>query len=108
MQFGLIICTMKMFGLLLLLTIVTVCDPYGFGFKKNPAFVLDEAFKAISNLDTESFLEVTGKEALCVYGNESGLRFLKEKIVLSPENIKLNPNVLETKYFKSPIFAGFW
>lgn len=55
---------MKSFGILLILITVAGCDPYGFGFKKNPAYVLDEAFKAITNQDTETFLEMTGKEAL--------------------------------------------
>lgn len=99
---------MKNLGFLLILLSTVACDPYGFGFKKNPAFVLDETFKAISNLDHETFIEMSGKEALCVYGNQAGVSYLKEKIVLTPENIKLVPKVLETKHFSSPTYVGYW
>lgn len=99
---------MKILGFLLLLASVTACDPYGFGYKKNPAFILDEAFKSIQNQDLESFLEVTAKEALCVYGNEKGLAYLKENIHLNMENIKLNPKVLETRHYSTATFVGYW
>lgn len=99
---------MKFFGFLFLFASVVACDPYGFGFKKNPAYVLDEAFKSVSNLDVESFLEVTGKEALCVYGNEKGLVYLKDNIELTTEQVKLNPKVLKNEHYSSPKFVGFW
>ncbi len=99
---------MKIFGFLFLLAGLAACDPYGFGFKKNPAYVLDEAFKAVSNLDVESFLEVTGREALCVYGNEKGLFYLKDNMDLTPQHVKLNPKVLRNEHYSSPTFVGFW
>lgn len=99
---------MKSFVILIILFSVASCDPYGFGFKKNPAFVLDEAFKAIKNQDTETFLEMTGKEALCTYGSPEGLAYLKEHVTLSLENIKLKPTVLENRYFINPKFVGYW
>lgn len=99
---------MKIFGFLALLSLLAACDPYGFGFPKNPAYVLDESFKSITNLDVDSFLEVTGKEALCLYGNEQGLHYLKEKINLDPSNVTLVPNVLETKHYPTPVFVGYW
>jgi hypothetical protein len=87
---------------------MVACDPYGFGFKKNPAYVLNEALKSITNLDTESYLDVTGKEALCVYGNEEGLHYLKSNVVLNTENIKLKPTVLKTAYYLNPKYVGYW
>lgn len=99
---------MKISALLILLFFTTGCDPYGFGYKYNPAYVLDESFKAISNQDLESFLEVTAKEALCVYGNEEGLTYLKENLQIIPENVKLNPKMLETRHYDIPVFAGYW
>lgn len=99
---------MKRCALFLLLLSTVACDPYGFGFKKNPAYVLDEAFKAISNLDSETFIEMSGKEALCVYGNQNGIQYLKEKVVLNPENVKLKPTMLETQHFTAPKFVGYW
>jgi hypothetical protein len=99
---------MKSFFILSILFLAAACDPYGFGFEKNPAYVLDEAFKSITNLDTESYLDVTGKEALCVYGNDEGLQYLKTNIVLSPENVKLKPTVLTTVHNLNPKYVGYW
>lgn len=99
---------MKSFFLLSILLLTVACDPYGFGFKKNPAYVLDEAFKAISNLDTETYLEVTGKEALCVYGNDDALLYLKTNVILTPENVKLKPTVLKTVHNQNPKYVGYW
>lgn len=99
---------MKLLGFFILLLSVVACDPYGFGFKKNPAYVLDEAFKAITHLDQESYLEVTGKEALCVYGHEKGLSFLKDNLELSLESVTIKPKVLKTEHITSPKFVGYW
>lgn len=99
---------MKILGFLILLSTVVACDPYGFGFKKNPAYVLDEAFKAVSNLDVESFLEVTGREALCIYGNPKSLNYLKDNIIINTENVKLNPTKLSNVHYTSPKFVGYW
>ncbi len=46
---------MRFFGTILFLTLLQACDPYGFGFKNNPAYVLDKAFNSVQNLDTDSF-----------------------------------------------------
>ncbi len=99
---------MKSFALLFILLTVAACDPYKFGFKKNPAYVLDEAFKSITNQDTETFLEMTGKEALCIYGNQEGIAYLKERVTLTPQDVKIDPKVYETKHFINPKFVGFW
>ena len=99
---------MKTLAFITLIILSVGCDPYGFGYKKNPAFVLDEAFKSISNLDTESFLEVSGKEVLCVYGNEKGMNFLKTNLTIDPESLKIHPKVLESKHFKIPRYVGYW
>lgn len=99
---------MKIFGFILLIATLAACDPYGFGYKKNPAYVLDEAFKAISNLDETSFLEVTGKEALCLYGNEKGLNFLKDNILIDVKSVKINPKVLSNEHYKIPKYVGYW
>lgn len=99
---------MKILGFIFLFASVVACDPYGFGYKKNPAYILDEAFKAVSNMDAESFVEVTAKEALCIYGNEEGIRYLKENLKINPENLKINPRVLETTHYTNPIFTEYW
>lgn len=99
---------MKLFSILILMTLVAACDPYGFGFKKNPAYVLDETFKAIGNLDEETFLEMTGKEAYCLYGNEIGLNFLKDNILVNPENMKLGLKEVSNTHYSVPKFVGYW
>lgn len=101
---------MKLSAMIFLLTLVVACDPFGFGYKKNPAYVLDEAFKAVSNMDVESFVEVTGKEALCVYGNEKGLQYLRDNLMnIDHGNIKIVPKVLETRHLSTPVFTGnYW
>ena len=99
---------MKRLGLLFILLFTVGCDPYGFGFKKNPAYVLDEAFKAIVNQDTETFLEVTGQEVLCTYGNINGVNYLKDHVNLTLDSVRLNPNVLINQHYKVPAFVGYW
>jgi hypothetical protein len=99
---------MKYWVFILFLGVIQACDPYNFGFKKNPAYILNEAFEAILDEDINRFLEVSAKEALCVYGNEQGMKFLKDKFNLKPKHIQLNPAVLESQYFNNPLFVDFW
>ncbi len=99
---------MKNLSLLILTLSVMACDPYGFGFKNNPAYVMDEAFKAITNLDVESFLEVTAKEALCVYGNEKGVLFLKDQLQIKNEDVRLIPKMSASRHNSVPVFVGYW
>lgn len=99
---------MKAIGFALLLVSFVACDPYGFGFKKNPAYVLDYGFTAIQNMDVASLLEVTGKEALCLYGNQTGIQYLKDNVHLNIENVKMIPVVLASKHYSSPQFVGYW
>jgi len=99
---------MKRLIFITFLLALTGCDPYKFGFKKNPAYVLDEAFKSISNLDTESLMEVSGKEFFCAYASNEGINFLKENLSLKQESISFEPKVLETEYYSIPRYAGYW
>lgn len=98
----------NLISLLFISLLLVGCDPYGFGFKKNPAFVLNETMLAITNLDQQSFLEVTGKEVLCVYGNPQGLTYLKDKLLINQEDVKINPVLLNAKHSSSPKFVGYW
>ncbi len=99
---------MKYQALFLLLLASSGCDPYRFGFKNNPAYVLDTAFKAITNLDKKSFLEVSGQEALCLYGNETGVAYLKSNFTLDTSNVKLAPKFVSSTYFRNPEYVGYW
>lgn len=101
---------MKQISLLILLGLVQACDPYGFGFKNNPAFVVNEAFEAVRDLSPEAFIEISGKEALCIYGNLEGLAYLKSNLILNSEDFEIKPKLIEnsSQYTNSPKFVGYW
>ncbi len=101
---------MKLVGFLALLGLAVACDPYGFGFKKNPAYVLNEAFESVLAMDTEAFLEVTGKEALCIYGNNDGLSYLRTNLNIKSENVEIKPRLIanSSQYTNSPHYVGYW
>lgn len=93
---------MKLLGFIIFLCLAQACDPYGFGFKKNPAYVLDEAFQAVMALDDSAFREVSGREAFCLYGNQDGINYLREKLSINARDIELKPTKLESKYLMVP------
>ncbi|MGE3611524.1 MAG: hypothetical protein AB7I27_18175 [Bacteriovoracaceae bacterium] len=98
---------MKYFNLILLFLLITACDPWNFGFKKNPAFILKKAFNAINNLDEDSFLSISGREALCLYGNLEGLSFLRSHLTLG-RAIQVKHEIKNSSYYTIPSFVGFW
>ncbi len=101
--------SMKILALLSFTFFVIACDPYRFGFKKNPAYVLDQALKAIQNMDEESFLEISGKEALCLYGNKEGITYLHERVRADVQNLELkHSQVGELQVLAAPAYVGFW
>jgi hypothetical protein len=93
--------------LLFILGSFLACDPYGFGFKNNPAHVLDMALTSIINQDAEGFADVSGEEALCVYGNKQAIAYLHEKVQITSEDIKLKWKSTD-RYLEKPEFVGFW
>jgi hypothetical protein len=101
---------MKLLSFALLLGLIQACDPYGFGFKMNPAFVLNEAFKSVLALDHEAFVDVSGKEALCLYGNPEGVTYLRNNLNIDREQVEINPKLIAntSKYTKAPHFVGYW
>jgi hypothetical protein len=88
--------------------VILACDPLEKGYKKNPAYVLDQAFRAINNLDRLSFREVTSKEALCLYGNDQGLDYLKLNLDFNVKEINVIPKLLESRHYSSPLYVGYW
>jgi len=101
---------MKLFSFLIILGLFQACDPYGFGFKKNPAYILNKAFEAVMALDHEAFVEVSGKEALCLYGNPNGVNYLRNRLNIESEDIEIRPKLLanSSQYTKHPHFVGYW
>ncbi len=99
---------MKRLVFILLILGTSACDPFNFGFKHNPAYVLDKAFNSIQNLDNQSFLEISGKEALCLYGSSTGLSHLKSKIELDISELKPVAKLINSKRNDSAEFVGYW
>lgn len=101
---------MKLFGLLILLGLTAACDPYGFGFKKNPAYVLDEAFQSVLAKDYDAFNEVSGKEALCLYGNAQGMAHINANLNINKDRIEIRPKIIAnfTKATPVPEYVGYW
>ncbi len=99
---------MKWPAYFLLIILVVACDPYGFGFKLNPATILGDAFEAIQTESKASFLRVSGKEAFCIYGNDEGMAYLKRHATINESDIKLNLKLLKETYFDIPEYVGYW
>lgn len=101
---------MKLFGLLILLGLFTACDPYGFGFKMNPAYVLDEAFQSVMALDFDAFNKVSGKEALCLYGNANGMAHIRSNLSINKDKVEIKPKLISnfTKATPVPEYVGYW
>lgn len=98
---------MKYLLLFAILGTFLACDPYGFGFKNNPAHVLDVALTSILNQDAEGFADVSGEEALCVYANKKAMEYLHEKVQITSDDIKLSWKSTD-RYLEKPEFVGFW
>jgi hypothetical protein len=99
---------MKWSAYLLFTLVVVACDPYNFGFKLNPAKILNEAFVAIKDEDKDAFLRVSGKEALCIYGNDQGMAYLRNHANIDIDDIKLKLNLLKETSFEIPEYVGYW
>ena len=101
---------MKVLSFIILLGIFQACDPYGFGFKMNPAFVINEAFESVQALDHEALLKVTGKEALCLYANHNGVAYLRGNLNIDNEKVEIFPKLVEnsSKYTRYPHYVGYW
>jgi hypothetical protein len=99
---------MKILIFSFILMLMAACDPLNLGYKNNPAYILDKAFESIANLDSESFVEISGKEALCLYGNSQGLFHLKERLEQDISEMSPKIQVLSSKHFEAPEFVGYW
>lgn len=99
---------MKLIGIFFILALAAACDPYGFGYKLNPAYILQETFNAVKDLDEDKFVDATAKEALCIYANSAGLTYLRDRIVTDPKKVDLKPKKLSSTYYSSPRFVDYW
>lgn len=99
---------MNTFKIGLMLLIIVACDPLEKGYKKNPAFVLLEAFRAINIHDRVSFREVSAKEALCLYGNDEGLDYLKQNLDFTLQEVDVVSKLAESRHYSAPLYVGYW
>jgi hypothetical protein len=99
---------MKFWIMIGLLATLVSCDPFRLGYDHNPAYILDSAVKSIENLDVEGLREVLAKEAYCVYGNEQGVHFLKEKLPTNYENIRPVLKEISNTHHSIPNYVGYW
>jgi len=100
----------KLLCVVLIMGVLQSCDPYGFGFKNNPAFVINEAYQAVVALDHETFVDVSGKEALCLYGNVAGISYLRSNLRINAEEVEIKPKLIpnSNKHTATPQFVGYW
>lgn len=84
------------------------CLPINYDFKENPVYILKEALESLEKRDSEQFLKISGKEALCLYGNDSGLSHLAENFPYSEHDLKLGHGLIYSQFNTPPKFVGHW
>jgi hypothetical protein len=100
---------MKILIFLLAAASFLACDPYNFGYKYNPTFILNAALRAIHNQDDVSFREISGREAMCVYGNQAGMAYLHERVRITTDSVNLRHVTVREEPYSSARYTGaFW
>ncbi|HLT22963.1 MAG TPA: hypothetical protein VKZ84_05955 [Bacteriovoracaceae bacterium] len=84
------------------------CLPDNYNFKENPVFILKEALSSLERRDSEQFLRISGREALCLYGNDTGLQRLSDSFPYVEEDLALEHKVILSQYNQPAKFVGYW
>lgn len=84
------------------------CLPENYNFKENPVYILKEALDSLQKRDIEKFARVSGKEALCLYGNDSNLQTIADNFSYSEHDLKLDHKLISTQFNEPVKFVGFW
>lgn len=84
------------------------CLPNNYNFKENPIYILKEALDSLEKRDIEKFQKISGKEALCLYANDSGLQSLSDHFTYQEEDLKVSHKLLESTYNSPVKFVGYW
>lgn len=84
------------------------CVPDNYDFKENPVFILKEALHSLEKRDSEQFLRISGKEALCLYANDTGLQLLSDNFPYAEDDLSVEHKILSDEYNQPPKFVGHW
>lgn len=87
---------------------LSACLPVNYNFKENPIFILKEALDSLIKRDTQQFLRISGKEALCLYANDAGLSDLSDNFTYSEHDLKLEHSLVSSQQNTPPRFVGHW
>ena len=93
--------------LIFILTFIA-CLPDNYNFKENPVFILKEALNSLEKRDSEKFLRISGKEALCLYANDAGLQKLSDNFPYTEQDLKIEHKLLSSQYNEPVKFVGHW
>lgn len=99
---------MKMNLFIIFILTTVACVPESYNFKENPLYILKEALSALEKRDSERFLKVSGKEALCLYAHDTGIQRLSDNFPYTEDDLKLEHKLLSTQLNESPKFVGYW
>ncbi len=99
---------MNRFVLAALLLVLSSCMEREFGYKNNPAFILQRAHQALRADDAPAALQLLSKHALCHWGNHAGLEALKRALPHNLRDVKPDIRLAEGKTLATPIFVGHW
>lgn len=97
----------KLLPFIFILSLVA-CMPDNYNFKENPVFILKEALDSIQKRDAEKFARISGKEALCLYGNDSNLQLITDNFTYSEQDLSLDHKVIFSQFNEPVKFVGFW
>ncbi|HLW57849.1 MAG TPA: hypothetical protein VKY27_10710 [Bacteriovoracaceae bacterium] len=100
---------MKKMNLLIIFIFTTVaCLPESYNFRENPLFILKEALTALEKRDSERFLRISGKEALCLYAHDAGIQRLSDNLPYTEDDLKVDHKLLSSQFNETPKFVGYW
>lgn len=92
----------------LLIFTTLACLPDNYSFKENPIFILKEALDSLEKRDADKFQKISGKEALCLYANDSGLQRLSDNFPYQEDDLKVDYKLLNTQFNSPAKFVGYW
>ena len=88
--------------------LTVACLPDNYNFKENPVYILKEALDSLQKRDAEKFVKISGKEALCLYGNDSSLQTIADNFSYAEHDLKLEHKLISGQFNEPVKFVGFW
>lgn len=94
--------------IILFLLTTLACLPESYNFKENPIYILKEALNALEKRDTEKFLRISGKEALCLYGSDAGIQRISDNFPYTEDDLKVKHQQVFSQFNEPIKFVGHW